>query len=214
VDDVGNANLIGAAERAGVERFVFVSALGVGTRAAERAPLIAAKRRTEDRLRASPLREVIVRPDSFQEIWLSPNVGLDWPRGRLVILGRGDAPTAPVAVGDVAEAVVRLALADDPPRLIELGGPQSLTRNDAADAFERAAGRPMRRVHVPRWVLRAATVGLRRVRPDLSSVTGLGLFTDTGPPGPDASAFRMLGIEPRPAVDYIRAQVAGPPGAA
>src|SRR5918994_1658107 len=77
VDELGNANLVTAAEAAGVGRFVFMSfpehILAGGT------PFGDAKRATEKRLQSSTVREVIVRPDMDQEIWLSPDVQFAWP---------------------------------------------------------------------------------------------------------------------------------------
>jgi hypothetical protein len=46
---------------------------------------------------------------------------------------------------------VRLALADDPPRLIEFGGPDLLTRNQAVEVFERALGKPCADVYPATW---------------------------------------------------------------
>jgi uncharacterized protein YbjT (DUF2867 family) len=49
----------------------------------------------------------------------------------------------------VAEAVVRLTLADDPPKLVEFGGPELLTGEETVDVFEQVLGEPIRRRHVP-----------------------------------------------------------------
>jgi hypothetical protein len=59
--------------------------------------------------------EVVIRPDQLQEIWLSPLAQFDWPRRKAIIFGKGERPTRYVASDDVAEAVVRLVLAADPP---------------------------------------------------------------------------------------------------
>ena len=88
VDGLGTLALVEAAERAGVERFVFVSYAGLSDAAARAHPIAAAKRAVERRLAASPMREVVVRPDCFQELWLGPLTGFDWERGRVVVLGR------------------------------------------------------------------------------------------------------------------------------
>jgi uncharacterized protein YbjT (DUF2867 family) len=200
VDRDGHLALIAAAERAGVSRFVFVSAAGIeGVR---HTPLGKAKIVVEERLRRSPLREVIVRPDAFQEVWLGPVVQLDWPNGKLTIYGRGDASTPYVATDDVAEAVVALTLADDPPRFVEFGGPEALTRKEVADLIERAAGRPMKRRHVPRAALAAGSRVLGPIKPELASVMGLSLNLDDGARWDDG-ALRDLGIAPRPASEYI-----------
>jgi uncharacterized protein YbjT (DUF2867 family) len=96
------------------------------------------------------LREVVVRPHPFQEIWLSPLAQFDWPARKVVIFGKGETPTRYVSTDDVAEAVVRLALADDPPRIVELGGLDALTRRQSVEVFGRPLGEPISRCHVPR----------------------------------------------------------------
>jgi uncharacterized protein YbjT (DUF2867 family) len=106
VDLRGNEALIDAAERAGVERFVFVSV------PMDSEMLVAPLPRAKQRLEWSPMREVILRPEMFQEIWLSEIVQLDWRNGKATIFGRGETPHAYVAVDDVAETCVRTALAE------------------------------------------------------------------------------------------------------
>ena len=88
VDDQGHASLIEEADAAGVKRFVFLSfadeILDSGT------PFARAKRATEQRLRDSPMRETIVRPEMFQEVWLTELVQFDWKAGKLTIFGKGN----------------------------------------------------------------------------------------------------------------------------
>jgi uncharacterized protein YbjT (DUF2867 family) len=200
VDRDGHLALIAAAERAGVLRFVFVSAAGI--EGARHTPLGKAKIAVEERLRRSPITEVIVRPDAFQEVWLGPAVQLDWPNGKLTIYGKGEASTRYVAIDDVAEAVVALTLAEDPPRRVEFGGPEALTRKEVADLIERAARRPMKRRHVPRAALTFGSRVLKPIKPELASVMGLSLNLDDGARWDDGP-LRDLGIAPRPASTYI-----------
>ena len=206
VDLRGNANLVRAADDAGVQRFVFLSfqnaVLDSGT------PFAEAKRATEQRLSASRMREVIVRPDMFQEVWLSPLVQFDWPNRSVTIFGKGDARHRYVAVDDVAQAVVRWAVASDPPREIEFGGPEAMTRKEAADAFERALATKIKRRHVPRVALRLGSAALRQIRPPLASVMGQALAADLGDSKADDAPLRELGIEPRAVSRYIEEVVA------
>jgi NADH dehydrogenase len=204
VDGLGTLALIDAAERAGVERFVFVSYAGLSDAAARAHPIAAAKRAVERRLAASPMRAVVVRPDCFQELWLGPLTGFDWERRRVVVLGQGRARQRYVALDDVAEAVARLAAAGDAPALVEFGGPEPVSRREAVDIFARATGRPIRRIHVPRAALRAGMRVLRRPRPAVASVMGLGLYGDLQDAGWSDAPLRALGIEPRSVTEYAR----------
>jgi NADH dehydrogenase len=202
VDRNGYANLVSAATGAGVRRFVYVSFPGAILDS--RTPFAQAKLATEHLLQQSPMYEVIVRPDAYQEPWLSAERGFDWRSGGVTIFGRGDGQAAYVAMDDVAEAVVRLATVPDPPRLIEFGGPEAMTRNELAAAFEAALGTPLRRRHVPRLVMRLGSAALRPIHPALASVLGMGLSLDLRDEAPDDLALRRLGIQGRPVSTYIR----------
>ncbi|HYO41769.1 MAG TPA: NAD(P)H-binding protein [Candidatus Limnocylindrales bacterium] len=201
VDDRGNANLIAAAEAAGVERFVYVSMLG--DHAAAHTPFTDAKAATERRLQASPMREVVVRPDAFQEVWLGPAGGFDLAAGKVRIFGKGLTRRRHVAIDDVAEAVVRLSLADDPPRSIDLAGPEPMSASEAAVAYERAIGRPLKTSHVPRIVMRVGRTLLRPLKPEIASIMGMALASDLAATEVGDEGFRDLGVEPRPASAYI-----------
>ena len=200
VDLHGNANLIDAAEAAGAARFVFVSfVIDPGLAGV---PLAEAKRASEQRLTRSRMTGVIVRPEMFQEVWISELVGFDWRAGRVRIFGRGSAPHAYVATDDVAEATVRLALDSSDAHDVAFGGPQALTRREVVERFERA-GHPISARHVPRAVLRAGSLALHRIRPIPASLMAMALNADRQTRPLSAEPLRELGIEPRPVGAYI-----------
>lgn len=201
VDMKGNEALVEAAESSGVARFVFVSV--PMNRAMLVAPLPRAKQRIERRLEQSPMREVILRPEMFQEIWLSALVQLDWRNSKATIFGRGETPHAYVAVDDVAEATVRTAFADDPPQVIEFGGPDPLTRKEVVRSFEQALQRELKVRRVPRPVLRAGCAALQRVAPVQASVMGMAWAADVQDQPASATPLRAMGIEPRSTAAYI-----------
>jgi uncharacterized protein YbjT (DUF2867 family) len=206
VDRDGYRNLVSAADEADVQRFVFVSFPGAIL--ASRTPFAEAKLATERLLRDSRMREVIVRPDAYQEQWLTPERRFDWRRGTVTIFGTGEGRAAYVAMDDVAEAVVRLATHPNPPRLVELGGPETMSRNELVAAFEQRLGRPIRRQRLPAPVMRVLAVALRPVRPGLASVMGMSVRSDARRSAPDDQVLRELGIEPRPVTAYIDALTA------
>lgn len=203
VDHRGNENLVRGAVASGVERFLFVSMAGLTDEAARRAPFAAAKRHTEQLLEASTMRSIIVRPDRYQEIWLSPAVGIDPAKRRAVIFGRGRTPDTYVAADDVAEACVRLCLLDNPPAEIDFGGPERLTRHEVVDAFERGTGAHFRRFSVPRPLLAAGARMARSRKPEIASLMAMALAADIEAPAVSAEPLRNLGIEPRSALDHI-----------
>ena len=207
VDHRGNANLVAAASAAAVSTFVFVSFPEPVL--ASHTPFAEAKVATEQLLQASNMREIIVRPDAYQEPWLSAERQFDWRSGTVTIFGSGEGRAAYVGMDDVAEAIVRLVEADDPPRLVDLGGPEAMSRNELVAAFERATGRPIKRQRVPRIALRVGALALRRVRPGMSSVLGMALASDDRRDVPDDRALRELGITARPVSAYVRELVDG-----
>ncbi len=201
VDRDGYRNLVTAAEEAGVQRFVFLSFPGAIL--ASHTPFADAKLATERRLHDSRMREVIIRPDAYQEQWLAPERRFDWQRGTVTIFGSGEGRAAFVGMEDVAEAVVRLAIHSDPPSLVELGGPEAVSRNELVAAFEQRLGRPIHRQRLPRAAMRVLSVVLRPVHPGMASVMGMSLCSDTRRSAPDDRAFRELGIDPRPVSAYV-----------
>src|SRR5690242_13845960 len=204
VDDRGVGDLVAAAETAGVERFVYVSYLGVD--AGIGFPLERAKAANEDRLRRARLHEVIVRPDAFQDVHLAPLGRFDVVGGKVEILGRGDSKRHWVARDDIAALVTALALEEDPPRLVEVGGPDALSKNEAADLAQTIGGSDIKRRHMPRVAVRVGSRLMARKKPELATVFGLGLLMDLHETHVDAAPLRERGIEPQPVVAHFGRQ--------
>ena len=204
VDEIGMAALVDAAERAGVGRFVYVSFARAGK--SYGTPLEIAKIRTEERLAASPMRRVVVRPDAFQEIHLGPLGRFDVANGKVTVMGKGDNPRRWVATEDVAALVAAVSIEPDPPREIDFGGPEPLSRNQAIEVAERATGRPFKVQRMPLLAVKAAARLLPRANDALASIFGTGLMQDLTPVTWDDSALTSRGISPRSATAWIEAQ--------
>jgi uncharacterized protein YbjT (DUF2867 family) len=202
VDRAGNAALITAAETAGCRRFVFISLPEALQRSG--APFAEAKHATEERLRASSIQSVVVRSDAFQELWFSKDVGFDWRAGRAIVLGKGRARQRFVAVDDVARAMAALAVAPDPPALLEIGGPDALSPYDAMAIFTAVTGRAFRVVRVPRPVLLVASQTLGRVDPIRGSLVRMSLAADEADSVCRVEDLTSLGIRPRSVEEYAR----------
>lgn len=207
VDNAGMCALVDAAERAQVRRFVYLSYAGVD--AALGSPLERAKIAVEERLSASPMTVCIVRPDAFQEIHLAPIGRFDMAAGKVAVFGRGDTPRRWIATEDVAALVAAVATEPNPPRVIEVGGPEPLSRNEAISIAERLSGRKMKRQRMPRPLARFGMRLLDSRNPALASVFGAGLLQDLRPPTWDDAALQERGISPRPASEFLRQQAPG-----
>ena len=208
VDGQGTQNLIHAAERAGVRRFVLVSGAGMCQDMAHLSPIMTAKFAAEETLRATSMEAVVVRPDMFQEVWLSPATGIDPAAGKALIYGHGELPHRYVAIDDVAALCAHVAVDPDPPSIVEFGGPEALSRMDVVAAFESATRTKLAVRHVPRPVMSIGHVVLARIKPEIASLMGMALFSDTHPDSWDDAALREIGIDPRPASAFIRMEAA------
>jgi NADH dehydrogenase len=162
VNALGTLRLARAAERAGVERFVFFSAIGSSLHSQSRF------------FRAKAQAELAVDESSMQTTVFTPSIiyspGDPWITllGRLAMLpvvpisGNGRAVYEPIWSHDAAAAVVGLLERDgDVPQhqRLELAGPQRLTYDDIVRTFLEVKHRRRRLVHVPlpvvRWGLKA-----------------------------------------------------------
>jgi uncharacterized protein YbjT (DUF2867 family) len=203
-DEVGMASLVDAAERAGVVRFVYMSFPGIDR--AVGTPLERAKLATEQRLQSSSLRPVIVRSDAFQEVQLGPAARFDVAAGKVAVIGKGDTRQRWVSTEDVAALVASVVVEPDPPAVIEVGGPEAISKNEAVAIVEGVTGRRMKVQHLPLPVARLAIRLLHKRNDALASVFGAGLMADTRPATCDEAPLRERGIEAKPASAFLREQ--------
>jgi len=201
VDHRGGLALVEAAESAGVLRFVYMSFPGADEGA--HTPLEEAKLAVEKRLRASAMRSVIVRADAFQEIHLSPVARFDVAQGKVSIIGRGDCERRWIATEDVAALVAAVTIEPDAPEVIEVGGPESMSKNMLVEVAERASGRRIKAQHVPRQLARIVIAVTARINDALASALGAGLHQDLLPATWDDTPLRERGIQPQSPTDYI-----------
>ncbi|HTR88486.1 MAG TPA: NAD-dependent epimerase/dehydratase family protein [Solirubrobacteraceae bacterium] len=152
LDGIATWRMVEAAERHGVERFVFFSALGASTH--HRARSLRAKALAEQAVGESGMRSIVMAPS----IVYAP--GDRWVRmlERMALLpvmpvsGRGRAAFQPIWARDVADATMAALRADgegERRRRYELAGPEMLTHEEMIRTVLGAARRRRRLVHVP-----------------------------------------------------------------
>ena len=147
----GQLNLIDAAERNDVKRFVLVSFSG---NLEGDSKLHVAKRTVEEKLRESGVSYTILRPSYFMEVWLSPALGFDARNRKVQIFGAGEEPLSFISLFDVADFAVRAAASDNAAnQTIELGGPEPVSPNEVVKIFEREIGGKFEVTHVPEETL-------------------------------------------------------------
>jgi len=188
VDFEGNVNLIAAAEKLGVEQFVFVSALGAS--ADSPMELARMKHLAEQRLVESKLAWTILRPspfiETFQEVLCAPLLA----RGKTVVFGRADNPINFVSAHDVAR-FVELAMTDPALRgaIVHVGGVENLSLVQFVETFSAAIGVTGPVKHVPRLAMRLLSQLARPFDPTFARMVRAGVLMDTTDMSFDATAL-------------------------
>jgi NADH dehydrogenase len=199
LNGIATWRMVEAAERAGVERFVFFSALGASTH--NRTRFLRAKALAEEAVRASSIAHTIFAPS----IIYAPGDPYLTLLARLALLpvmpisGAGRAQYQPIWAEDVADATMAALAATGAGERYELAGPQTLSHQEIVELALRAQHRHRRIVHVPTPIvsraLRVAEALMKSKAPatwDEAELMEVSLLTERG----TADAER-LGVEPR-----------------
>ena len=156
LDAVATLRLVRAAERAGVKRFLFFSAIGASLHSPAR--FFRAKALAEEAVEEAGLETTIFAPS----IVYSPGDPWITLLDRLTRLpvapvsGSGDALYQPIWADDVADCVVGALANANGKRRFDLAGPEALTYDGIVKTALRAFGRRRRLLHVPLPVVRAS----------------------------------------------------------
>ncbi|MBX3085424.1 MAG: complex I NDUFA9 subunit family protein [Anaerolineae bacterium] len=197
----GTVNVVEAAKRAGVRRFI--NMCQNGATADHFSPFLRSKGRAQAYVAASGLDWTAVRPSV---IW-GPQDEFANVQARLIqmtpfvfpVVGDGKTPFQPVYVGDVVEAIVRSI--SDPSTIgheYELGGPEVLTYEQIVDRVLKALGTSRLKVKVPVVVLRPLVALMQTVLPNPPvSTTLLDLLADRNVVNDNALVSKFE-IEPKP----------------
>lgn len=189
VDFEGNVNLIGAAQTAGVRRFVLVSMHDA--RPDHPMELARMKHAAEEAVRASRLEWSIVRPTAFMSLWAGIVGDPIAKKGKTTVFGRGDNPVNFSSERDVA-AIVERALRgrDMVGAVVNFGGPDNLTFNQLVKQIEVACGRNATVRHLPVPVMRLSRQLMRPFKPDVAGMIQAGIAFDSIDMSFDATELR------------------------
>jgi len=151
LNGIATWRMVQAAERTGVEHFLFASALSATSH--DRTRFLRAKALAERAVLGSDVRHTILAPS----IVYAPGDMLMTILERTAMVlpvmpvsGRGQALYQPILAEDVADCIVAaLELPADGGRRYELAGPQTLSHQQIVELMLRAAGRPRPTVNLP-----------------------------------------------------------------
>lgn len=147
----GTVNAVEEAKRAGVKRFIDMSAMGAKDDA--QFPYLKAKWDGEQAVRNSGLDWTIFRPSVIfgpRDGFINVLADLVRKAPILPVVGSGQSKFQPVAVGEVAASFAKAL--DDPNagrHIYELGGPEILTYEAMLDTIAAQLGKKRPKVHVP-----------------------------------------------------------------
>jgi uncharacterized protein YbjT (DUF2867 family) len=155
--------MVQAAQRAGVERFVFFSALGASEH--HRCRLFRAKALAEQAVRESGMRTTVLAPSlvySPGDRWLTlvERLGL---LPVVPVSGRGRALCQPIWAEDVADCAMAVLRVDRRNERYELAGPETLSYDDTIRTVLEAAGRERPLAHIPTPLVSRTLRALERV---------------------------------------------------
>jgi uncharacterized protein YbjT (DUF2867 family) len=173
INGLATNRLLRGAERAGVERFMFFSAIGATE--FQRTRFFRAKAVAEKAVEESELKTTVFAPSIIydrDDPWVTIQRRLALLPA-IPISGDGEARFQPIWASDVADCVVA-ALGHDGRRRhtrLELAGPDELSYDEIARLIARASGRERPLVHVPLGFVRAGLNGLRRAVGDAAFAT-------------------------------------------
>jgi len=201
----GTRALLDEARRAGVRRFVHMSALGTTEETKDIVPYYGAKWDMEQAVRGSGLPHVIFRP-SFV---FAPDGGILPTFRKLAkltpvtpIAGSGEQRLQPIWADDLAACFVR-ALDDDgvTNRTLELGGPDVVSWNTLWERLKQALGVRRPSLHVPMALMRANALVTQRLpgniplTRDLLKMMEVGDNVVTGDDGARALGVALLPLD-------------------
>jgi uncharacterized protein YbjT (DUF2867 family) len=183
----GNVNLLSAARRVGVRRFVYNSALLVDHPLARRVGTLREKARFEEALLgAEDISATVVRPVMFMETLL---MALGGPVA--FVPGRQRRRVGWVAAGDAARAAAA-AFEKNVTGLHELAGPDTATFDEAYRRLSRVRGKRIAVLHPPLAVMRLAG----RLSPPVEELASMFALFDAAGYASDSPALReTFGVE-------------------
>ncbi len=204
LNGLATVRLLRAAERSGVRRFVFFSALNAA--AAQRTRLFRAKWLAERAVASSPLETIVFAPSLVYDR-SDPWVTLLRRFSFLPVMpvsGSGQARFQPIWAEDAARCTLA-ALEQGERDRYELAGPETLSYDQMSDLVSRVAGRPRPLVHLPLPLVRAGLIALRNVFGEAVFATWeeaelmeVSMTTERG-----SADVEELGVEPRRMGDVL-----------
>ncbi len=159
VDYQANLNLLNAAKKQGVRKFIFISVLN-GEKL-RNLKICEAKERFVDELKNSGLEYCVIRPNGFfSDIAELHKIA---KKGKVRLFGNGQWKSNPIHGKDLAKVVVTQIETEN--KELMVGGPEVLTQKDMADWAFISQSKPVRISYLPDWTRKLLLGVVRAVLP-------------------------------------------------
>ncbi len=176
VDYQANSNLLQEANKAGVKKFVYVSAFNADR--IKHLKMAAAKEKFVDELKYSGMDYCIIRPNGFfSDMTEFLKMAI---KGKAELFGDGNYKMNPIHGEDLAEICVNAIESND--NTIEIGGPEVFTHNEIVKLAANIIGKEVKISYMPEWVRRMILWSART-------------FTSTKKYGPMEFFFTVLAMD-------------------
>lgn len=197
----GTVNMVDAAEKAGVERFINISQNGADASLPYR--FLASKGKAQEYVASSKTQWTAIRPSAI----FGPQDEFFNTFARLVrltpiifpLVGGGTAEFQPVSIYDVAESVLRsLEDEDTIGKELAIGGPEVLTLGEIEKRVLEALNTNRAMISTPVWLLRPAVVVMQSTLPGAPVTTSLLELLAVPNTVPDNALVNYFGMQPIP----------------
>ena len=163
LNGLATVRLLRGAERLGIQRFVFFSALNAGF--SQRTRFFRAKALAERAVSESPIDSTVFAPSIVYD-QSDPWITLLRRFSFLPVMpvsGSGTARYQPIWAHDVAAATLGSLQGKGERDRYELAGPETLSYNEISDLVSRASGRPRPLLHIPLPLVRSGLIAQRKI---------------------------------------------------
>lgn len=155
VDYQANLNLLNEAKKAGVKKFIYVSAINGNH--LRHLKIFEAKEQFVDTLKNSGLEYTIIRPNGFfSDMKDFQDMA---KKGKVYLFGNGENKLNPIHGEDLAEVCIEAILRKD--KEIIIGGPDILTQNEIAILAFKSLDKPVKIKYLPDAIRRIAICMLK-----------------------------------------------------
>jgi uncharacterized protein YbjT (DUF2867 family) len=212
LNGLATVRLLRAAEKLGVKRFVFFSALNASR--TQRTRFFRAKALAEQAVSSSPLDSIVFAPSivyDHSDPWITLLRRFSF-LPVVPVSGSGQARYQPIWARDVARCVVNALENGGGTDRYELAGPETLSYDEISDLVSRASGRPRPLLHIPLPLVRSGLIALRKVFGEAVFATWeeaelmeVPMVSNRGAADP-----RKLGVEPKRMEEVLTSQARGP----